>query len=126
MDRIVECVPNFSEGRNQATVQALMDAVASVPGVWLLDHTMDCDHHRSVLTFAGEPDAVLEAVFRTIRVATDLIDLRKHQRRASPGGGHRCGAVRADSRHDDAGLCPIGEASRTAGRAGTGDSGIPV
>ena len=79
MDRIVECVPNFSEGRNQTTVRALVQAVESVPGVWLLDHTMDRDHHRSVLSFAGEPDAVAEAAFRAIRVATDLIDLRKHK-----------------------------------------------
>ena len=79
MDRIVECVPNFSEGRNQTTVRALVHAVESVPGVWLLDQTMDRDHHRSVLSFAGEPDAVVEAAFRAIRVATDLIDLRKHK-----------------------------------------------
>ena len=79
MDRIVECVPNFSEGRNQTTVRALVNAVESVPGVWLLDQTMDRDHHRSVLSFAGEPDAVAEAAFRAIRVATDLIDLRKHK-----------------------------------------------
>ena len=79
MDRIVECVPNFSEGRNQTTVRALVNAVESVPGVWLLDQTMDRDHHRSVLSFAGEPDAVAEAAFRAIRMATDLIDLRKHK-----------------------------------------------
>lgn len=78
MDRLVECVPNFSEGRNVTTVHALMNAVTSVPGVWLLDHTKDHDHHRSVLTFAGAPEAVAEAAFRAIRVATDLIDLRKH------------------------------------------------
>ena len=79
MDRIVECVPNFSEGRNQTTVRALVQAVESVPGVWLLDQTMDQDHHRSVLSFAGEPDAVVEAAFRAMRMATDLIDLRKHK-----------------------------------------------
>ena len=79
MDRIVECVPNFSEGRNQTTVRALAHAVESVPGVWLLDQTMDRDHHRSVLSFAGESGAVAEAAFRAIRVATDLIDLRKHK-----------------------------------------------
>ena len=79
MDRIVECVPNFSEGRNRTTVCALVHAVESVPGVWLLDQTMDRDHHRSVLSFAGEPAAVAEAAFRAIRVATDLIDLRKHK-----------------------------------------------
>ncbi|MCX5725112.1 MAG: glutamate formimidoyltransferase [Nitrospirae bacterium] len=79
MDRIIECVPNFSEGRSRTTVRALVDAVESVPGVWLLDQTMDRDHHRSVLSFAGEPGAVAEAAFRAIRVATDLIDLRKHE-----------------------------------------------
>jgi glutamate formiminotransferase/formiminotetrahydrofolate cyclodeaminase len=78
MTRLVECVPNFSEGRNQATIQALIDAVASVMGVRVLDHSIDWDHHRSVLTFVGDPEAVIEAAFRAIRVATDLIDLRKH------------------------------------------------
>ncbi len=78
MDRIVECVPNFSEGRNAATVQALVAAVAAVPGVRLLDHTMDPDHHRSVLTFAGEPMAVEAAAFHAITVATTRIDLRQH------------------------------------------------
>ena len=76
--RLVECVPNFSEGRNRATVQALIDAVVSVTGVRVLDHSMDRDHHRSVLTLVGDPEAVIEAAFRAIRVATDLIDLRKH------------------------------------------------
>lgn len=79
MDRLVECVPNFSEGRNRATVQALFDAVASVAGVVVLDRTMDHDHHRSVLTFVGGPDEIIEAAFRATRVATDLIDLRKHR-----------------------------------------------
>lgn len=78
MDRIVECVPNFSEGRNLARVHALVDAAMSVPGVRVLDHTSDYDHHRSVMTVVGSPEEVSEAMFRTIRVATDLIDLRKH------------------------------------------------
>ena len=78
MDRIVECVPNFSEGRNQATVQALLDAVASTSDVVCLDHSMDPDHHRAVLTFCGTPEAVVEAAFRAIRTATNLIDLRSH------------------------------------------------
>ena len=78
MDHIVECVPNFSEGRNPATIQALIDALVSVPGVRLLDHTSDCDHHRSVMTVVGGPEEVIEAMLRGIRIATDLIDLRKH------------------------------------------------
>jgi len=78
MDRLITCVPNFSEGRSRTTVRALIQAVESVPGVVLLDHTMDADHHRSVLTFVGRPETAGEAAFRAIRVATDLIDLRKH------------------------------------------------
>ena len=73
MPKIIECIPNFSEGRNPATVQALAAAVESVPGVRLLDRTSDADHHRSVLTFAGDPDAVAEAAFHAIRLATALI-----------------------------------------------------
>lgn len=78
MPKIVECIPNFSEGRNPATVQALLESVESVPGARLLDRTSDPDHHRSVLTFAGDPDAVVEAAFQAIRIATKLIDLRNH------------------------------------------------
>lgn len=78
MDGIVECVPNFSEGRDRATVQALLDAVTSTAGAVLLDHSMDADHHRSVLTFCGTPDAIIDAAFRAVRIATELIDLRTH------------------------------------------------
>jgi glutamate formiminotransferase/glutamate formiminotransferase/formiminotetrahydrofolate cyclodeaminase len=78
MDQLVECVPNFSEGRDQGTVHALIDAVTSTADVTLLDHSMDTDHHRSVLTFCGPPDAIVEAAFRTVRLATELIDLRTH------------------------------------------------
>lgn len=78
MDRIIECVPNFSEGRNRATVQAILDAVTSTSDVLYLDHSMDPDHHRAVLTFCGAPEAVVDAAFRAIRTATSLIDLRSH------------------------------------------------
>ena len=78
-NRIVECVPNFSEGRNVATVRALTDAVCAVPGVVLLDQTMDPDHHRAVLTFAGAPEAVAEAAFHAAKTAAAHIDLRTHQ-----------------------------------------------
>ena len=79
MQHLVTCVPNFSEGRNRTTVRALIRAVQSVPGVALLDWTMDPDHHRSVLTFVGEPDATADAAFRAIQAATRLIDIRKHR-----------------------------------------------
>ncbi len=82
--RIVECVPNFSEGRNEATVRALTEAVRAVPGVALLDQTMDPDHHRAVLTFAGAPEAVVEAAFHAAKTAAARIDLRAHQ------GEHPC------------------------------------
>lgn len=78
-NRIVECVPNFSEGRNAATVHALTEAVRAVPGVVLLDQTMDPDHHRAVLTFAGAPEAVAEAAFHAAKTAAARIDLRTHQ-----------------------------------------------
>lgn len=79
MPPIIACIQNFSEGRSPAVVEALMAAVTSVPQVWLLHHTMDADHHRSVLTFAGPPDAVAEAAYRAARTATALIDLRRHE-----------------------------------------------
>lgn len=84
MTRLIECVPNFSEGRDEALVQALADAVAAVPAVLLLDRARDADHHRSVLTFAGPADAVGEAAFRAVQLAGRHIDLRLHQ------GGHPC------------------------------------
>ena len=80
-DRLVECVPNFSEGRNVDTIRTLVDAVRSVAGVAVLDHTMDADHHRAVLTFAGAPDAVAEASFQAAKTATARIDLRRHEGR---------------------------------------------
>lgn len=79
MPPLIECVPNFSEGRDRAVVEALAAAITSVPGVRLLHRTMDADHHRSVLTFAGSPDPVGEAAWRVIAQATDLIDLRRHE-----------------------------------------------
>lgn len=78
-DSIVECVPNFSEGRNLSVIQALIEAVQAVPQVVLIDRTSDPDHHRSVLTFAGPPKAVAEAAFQACRIATERIDLRQHQ-----------------------------------------------
>ncbi len=59
MPRLVECVPNFSEGRRREVVEEIMQAIATVPGVTLLDSEMDADHNRSVLTFAGEPEPVM-------------------------------------------------------------------
>ena len=75
---MIECVPNFSEGRNPATIAAIAAAIKEVPGVALLGFESDADHHRSVITFAGEPEGVLEAAVRTVGKAAELIDLRRH------------------------------------------------
>src|SRR5690349_17650919 len=77
--QLVECVPNFSEGRDAAKIDAIVDAVRSVPDVVLLDREADADHNRSVLTFVGPPAAVADAAFRAVEKAVALIDLTKHQ-----------------------------------------------
>ncbi|MGO9229834.1 MAG: glutamate formimidoyltransferase [Bryobacteraceae bacterium] len=77
--QLVECVPNFSEGRDAAKMQAIVAAIAAVPEVTLLDREADADHNRSVLTFVGPPEAVAEAAFRGVEKAVELIDLTKHQ-----------------------------------------------
>ncbi len=72
---IVECVPNFSEGRNVAVVDRI---AAAVPAGLLLNRTSDLDHNRSVLTIVGPPDAVATAAFEAVRIAVECIDLRSH------------------------------------------------
>ena len=79
MTAIVECVPNFSEGRDQRVLDALREAITSVPGVKLLDVQADTAHHRSVFTFIGAPEAASEAAFRAMRVARERIDLNQHK-----------------------------------------------
>jgi glutamate formiminotransferase len=78
MKRLIECVPNFSEGRDAAKVDAIVAAMSKVPGVYVLDREMDADHHRSVVTLAGDPDAVAEAALLGVGKALELIDLTKH------------------------------------------------
>ncbi|MFH1079241.1 MAG: glutamate formimidoyltransferase [Pseudomonadota bacterium] len=85
---LLECVPNFSEGRDRKKGQALMDSAAAVKGIKLLDFSMDKDHHRSVLTFIGTPDAVKDACLAACRKALEIIDMRKHT-----GAHPRIGAV---------------------------------
>jgi glutamate formiminotransferase len=77
--QLVECVPNFSEGRDAGKIDAIVAAVLAVSGVVLLDREADADHNRSVLTFAGPPAAVAEAAFRAVEKAVALIDLTRHQ-----------------------------------------------
>jgi len=78
MSTLVECVPNFSEGRDKSRVDAIVQAM-TVEGVYLLDREMDADHNRCVITLAGEREAVQEAAIRGVGKAAELIDLTSHQ-----------------------------------------------
>jgi glutamate formiminotransferase / formiminotetrahydrofolate cyclodeaminase len=78
MSTLVECVPNFSEGRDKAKVDAIVDAM-KVNGVYLLDREMDADHNRCVITLVGERDAIQEAAIRGVGKAAEVIDLTQHQ-----------------------------------------------
>jgi glutamate formiminotransferase len=120
---LVESVPNYSEGRRPEVVDALADAVTATPGVHLLDRTSDASHNRSVLTLAGEADAVTRALEATVEVAIREIDMERH------AGEHpRIGAV------DVVPFVPLGETTmdqaiaraRTFGRGVAERFGIPV
>jgi glutamate formiminotransferase / 5-formyltetrahydrofolate cyclo-ligase len=123
MSRLVECVPNFSEGRRPELVQALVEAVESTDGVQLLDHSSDVDHNRSVLTFAGEAGPVAEAAARAVALAVERIDMTQHT-----GQHPRLGAV------DVVPFVPIGDTSidecielaRAFGRRIAEEHGLPV
>jgi glutamate formiminotransferase len=76
---LVECVPNFSEGRKVETVSRIAQAIESVTGVTVLNRHIDPDHNRSVITFVAAPELIVEAALRAVARATELIDLSKHQ-----------------------------------------------
>lgn len=78
MKRIVECIPNFSEGRHPDIIEKIVSAIKSVPGVVLLDSESDPNHNRSVVTFVAEPDRVVDAAIAGAGAAAELIDLNKH------------------------------------------------
>ncbi len=77
-NRLIECVPNFSEGRDMEKIKQITDEIASVEGVMLLDIDPGRDTNRTVVTFVGEPEAVCEAAFRAVRKAAQVIDMSKH------------------------------------------------
>lgn len=79
MKKIIECVPNFSEGRDPAIIKQITDAIESVEGIRLLDVDPGKATNRTVVTFVGEPDAVVEAAFQGIKKASEIIDMRKHK-----------------------------------------------
>jgi len=123
MSELVECVPNFSEGRNLSVVRAIVAEISSDRSVRLLDQEMNADHNRCVVTFVGEAQAVVEAALKGVRKATELIDLRRHR-----GEHPRMGAT------DVLPFVPIGstklercvELARQAGERIAGELGIPV
>lgn len=86
--KLVECVPNVSEGRDQEKIEELASAVRRTPGVWLLDVDPDSNHNRTVITFVGAPEAVEQAVLNLVGQAIKIIDLRRHR-----GEHPRMGAV---------------------------------
>ncbi|RME47426.1 MAG: glutamate formiminotransferase, partial [Chloroflexi bacterium] len=79
MRQIVECVPNFSEGRRKEIVDQIAGAIQQAGAVKLLDVEMDPDHNRSVISFVGPPAAVEKAAFAAVQRAAELIDMEKHR-----------------------------------------------
>jgi glutamate formiminotransferase len=75
---LVECVPNFSEGRKVETIERIAQSIESVKGAVVLGRHMDVDHNRSVITFVAEPDVIIDAALRAVTTAAELIDLRAH------------------------------------------------
>ena len=88
MAKIVECVPNISEGRNSAVIEAVIDVIRATAGVTLLDYSSDPSHNRTVITFLGCPEGVAEAAVGVAKKAAELIDLTRHE-----GEHPRMGAV---------------------------------
>ena len=88
MAKLVECVPNFSEGQRREVIEAIVGTARETPGVTVLDYSSDPSHNRTVLTFVGEPQAVKKAAFACCAKAAELIDMEKHR-----GGHPRIGAT---------------------------------
>ena len=88
MARIIECVPNCSEGRNKEVIEYIADAVRAVPGVVITDYSSDESHNRSVFTIVGDPDQMAEAAFQFAKACVEKIDMTKHE-----GAHPRMGAV---------------------------------
>ncbi len=76
---LVQCVPNFSEGLDQGVINKIIDSIKAVEGVKVLDFSSDKDHNRTVVTFVGDKDAVVEGAFQGVKTASELIDMTKHK-----------------------------------------------
>jgi len=123
MSALVECVPNFSEGRDRKVIDAIADAVRSVPGVALLDVDPGAATNRTVYTFAGAPEDVLEAAFQAIRKGVELIDMRRHKgEHARQGACDVCPFIPIA----DASLEECVELSRRLGERVGQELGVPV
>lgn len=123
MRRIVECVPNFSEGRRPEVIEQIVNAIKSVTGVTVLDKEMNADHNRAVISFVGEPEAVAEAAFRATKTAAELIDLTRHQ-----GEHPRIGATDVIPFVPISGVTPAEciELAKRLGKRIADELGIPV
>jgi glutamate formiminotransferase/formiminotetrahydrofolate cyclodeaminase len=122
-NKIVECVPNFSEGRDMGIIKQITDAIESVDGVKLLDVDPGKDTNRTVVTFVGSPEAVAEAAFRSVKKASEVIDISKHH-----GAHPRMGATDVCPFIPVAGITmdeTVELARKVAERIGN-DLGIPV
>ncbi len=123
MNKIIECVPNFSEGRDAQKIARIVSEIEKVKGVKLLNAESDADYNRTVVTFAGEPEAVKEAAFSAIKMAAEVIDMSRHK-----GAHPRIGAT------DVCPFIPIAHTTmdecihiaRTLGKEVGGEIGIPV
>ncbi len=121
--QIIECIPNFSEARNPEVIDAIIQSIQSIQGVYILDRHSDFDHNRSVITFVGSPNEVLEAAYQSIRTASQLIDMNQHT-----GAHPRIGAA------DVIPFVPINgvtmqecvELARSLGKRVAGELSIPV
>ena len=88
MAKLIQCVPNFSEGRRPEVIEEIVEAIDTASNAHVVDHSLDYDHNRSVVTFVGEPDDIRESMLTGARVAVERIDIKTHR-----GGHPRIGAV---------------------------------
>ena len=114
MASLVECVPNFSEGRDLAFVKAICNAIRAVPGVKLLSAEPDRDYNRTVVTFVGEPAGVVEAAFLATKTAAERIDMTRHKGEHPADRRNGCCAVHPGFRRHDAGMRRTGPPVRPA------------
>ena len=121
--KLVECVPNFSEGKDLGKIKTITDAISGVDGITILDVDPGADTNRTVVTFVGEPDAVSEAAFLGIKTAAEVIDMSKHKgAHARMGATDVCPFIPIANMSDDECI----ELSKIVGKRVGEELGIPV